>query len=95
MGVYSTLTFGYSLLKPGMSAARRSASEREPNSAIRKVPWVDALAGAAAAGAAAAPAVAAGLAVEPPGAQAARSETPGAAESELEKPAAMQVLTRR
>ena len=39
MGVYSTLTFGYSLLKPGMSAARRSASEREPNSAIRKVPW--------------------------------------------------------
>src|SRR5919199_5105129 len=48
IGVYSTLTFGYSLLNGGISAARRSASSREPNRAMRRLPWVEPLAGAAA-----------------------------------------------
>src|SRR5436190_23268100 len=81
IGVYSTFTFGYSLLNGGISAARRSASARVPNRAMRRLPWVEALAGAAAAAAgvapdAAAPAVAAGLAVELAELHAARSETP-------------------
>src|SRR5918912_679929 len=78
MGVYSTLTFGYSLLNGGISAARRSASSREPNSAMRRLPWVEALAGAAAPAVVAAPAVAAGFAGAPPELQAATSEAPAA-----------------
>src|SRR5437588_12817987 len=73
MGVYSTLTLGYSLLNGGISAARRSASSREPNRAIRKLPWVEPLAGAAAPAA-----VAAGLALGPAELHATPSDTPAA-----------------
>src|SRR5438270_11695057 len=78
IGVYSTFTFGYSLLNGGISAARRSASSREPNRAIRRLPWVEPLAGAAAPAVVPDPAVAAGLALGAARLHAAATERPAA-----------------
>src|SRR6266542_4797888 len=85
MGVYSTLTFGYSLVKPGISAARRSALSREPNRAMRILPWVEPAAEALVAPVAGAPPVAAGVAAGAPWAQAARTETPAAPKPSVRK----------